>query len=28
MKYNKLLPVKITEPWQPDPTQLKTVIIK
>jgi hypothetical protein len=23
MKYNKLLPVKITEPLQPDPTQLK-----
>jgi hypothetical protein len=28
VKYNKLLPVQITEPCQPDPTQLKTVIIK
>jgi len=28
IKYNKLLSVKINEPWQADPTQLKTVIIK
>jgi hypothetical protein len=28
MKYSKLLPVKITERWQTDPTQLKAVIIK
>jgi hypothetical protein len=28
MKYSNLLPVKITEPWQPHLTQLKTVIIK